>query len=140
MNPMYNMANTSKYWFTIYHSYYKDEQVSNPTRTSICVENCLYFGYNLGNFSTAFLFACNGGACTIQSGLVTNKGEPPKTFLYISHPDQPLSLLLGSTLKNTSSNICMLGNLKYAIICKWSFSLATYQIQQDTNEKSKTSK
>ena len=85
----------------------------------------------------AFLFACDDGACAIEPDLVTKKGELPRISLYISYSDQPPSLLLSSTLKNAPSDVCMLGNSKYAIICKWLFSSAIYQIQQGINEKGK---
>lgn len=63
---------------------YSNHFVNNQTRTSICSASCLYFGYNLGSFEnllTAFLFACNTGACTIKPGLVTRKKELQKTLL-----------------------------------------------------------
>ena len=107
--------------FATYHPHYKDILVSNPTRTFVCAASCLYFGYwlgSLGNLLTASLFARDGGACTAEPGLVTKKGEPPRTSLDISHPDQPPSLLLGSTLKNAPSDVCMLGNSGYATMCK----------------------
>lgn len=66
---------------------YSNSLVSHPTQSSICTVSYLYFRYclgNLGNLSTAFLFACNGGACVTESGLITKKGELPKTSLHLS--------------------------------------------------------
>lgn len=129
--------------FATYYPYYKDILVSNLTRIFIYAASCLYFGYwlgSLGNLSTTSLFIHNCGVCTVQSGLVTKNKEPSRTSLYISHPDQLLSFLLGLTLKNAPSNIFMLSNSKYTIMCKWLFSSVTYQIQQSTNKKNKISK
>ena len=127
--------------FATYHPHYKDILISNPTQTFVCAASCLYFGYwlgSLGNLSTASLFARDGGAGTAEPGLVTKKGELPRTSLHIFHPDQPPSLLLGSTFsKNAPSDVCMLGKSKCATMCEWPFSSATYQIQQGTNEKGK---
>ena len=90
------------------------------------------------NLSAASQIARHYGTGTAEPGLVTKKGEPPRTSLHISHPDQPPSLLLGSTLsKNAPSDVCMLGKSKCATMCEWPFSSATYQIQQGTNEKGK---
>ena len=115
--------------FAIYHLYYKNIFVNNPTRTFVCIANCFYFKYwlgSLGNLLTASLFARDGRAYITKPGLIIKKRKPPKTFLYIFYPDQPSFFLLGSILKNTPSDICMLGNSEYTIMCKWLFSLATY--------------
>lgn len=81
MNPLHDIPDTGKYWFAIYYLHYKDEQVSNLTRTFIYITNYLYFGYNLSNLSTASLFTRDDRACTTKSGLVTKKKELPKTAL-----------------------------------------------------------
>lgn len=65
---------------------YNDELASNPTQTSVCITSCLYSGYSLdslGNLSTTALFAHNNEACTIEPGLVTKKGELPRTSLHL---------------------------------------------------------
>lgn len=107
--------------FNTFHLHYKDILVINSTRTFVCAVSCFYFGCwlsNLGNFLMVSFFAHYSRVYIVLPGLVTKKGEPPKTLLHISHLDQPLSLLLNSTFKNAPNNICMFGNLKYAIMCK----------------------
>lgn len=108
---------------------YSDELVSNPTRTFACAASCLCFGYSLGrlgNLSTASLFARDGGACAAEPGLVTKKGEPPRTSLHlISHPLPPPSLLLGSTLSKMRPVMFVCSAMpKCATMCEWPFSSA----------------
>ena len=55
------------------------ELVSDPTRTLACAENHLYFLYSLGKTSAASLLARDGGACAARTGLVAEKGEPPRS-------------------------------------------------------------
>lgn len=127
--------------FATYHPYYKYIFISNQNQTFVYIASCLYFRYwldnwsSLDNFLTTSLFAYDGEVCTAKPGLVRKNREPPKTFLHITHPDQHPSLLLSLTLKNTLSNVCMLGNSEDAIICKWPFNLITNQIQQSINKK-----
>ena len=98
--------------FAAHHPYYKDKLVGNPTRSFVCAANSLYFLCNLGNLSVAFLLTCNGGACVVEPGLVTKKGEPPRTSLYLIFcPFQPPSLLSSTLSKCTA-------------ISKWQHNLA----------------
>ena len=97
MNPLHDMPDTGKHWFAIYHLHYKDEQVNNPIRNSVCTANCLHFGYNLGNLSTASPFARDGGAYATEPGLVTKKGEPPRITLDLSNLQSP-SLFFSLTI------------------------------------------
>lgn len=124
--------------FATHHPHFKDKLVGNPIRTFVCDANCLYFLCAWNNLSAAYFLTYNGGTFIVEPGLVTTKGEPPRTFLHLFFlPDQPLSLLFGLTSKNAPSDVFILGKSKYATICKWPFSSAIYQIQQSTNEKGK---
>ena len=92
--------------FATYHPHYKETIVSNSTWTFVCTTDCLYFSYDWSNFfsygwnnlSTAFYLAHIDGFCTAEPGLVTKKGELPRTFIYLSNPLQSLSLLLISMI------------------------------------------
>ncbi len=65
--------------FGTHHLHYNDKVVANPTRTF-----GLYFLCNFGNLSTTSpILAGDGRACDTEPGLVTKKGEPPRTFLYL---------------------------------------------------------
>ncbi len=65
--------------FGTHHLHYNDKIVANPTRTF-----GLYCLCNFGNLSTTFpILAGNNKACDTEPGLVTKKGKPPKTFLYL---------------------------------------------------------
>lgn len=71
----------------IYHLHYKNK-LSNPTQTLVCTISSLYFGCSLGslgNLSTVSLFGHDGRVCVTKLGLVSKKGELPKTALYFSH-------------------------------------------------------
>ncbi len=111
IKPLHDVPETSANCFAIYHLHYKDEQVSNPIRTSVCAANCLYFGYNLDNLSMASPFTRDGRACTTEPGLVTKKGEPPRTALDLSNL-QSLSLLFSLMI------------FKYALVSGWQLSSA----------------
>lgn len=124
-----NVPEASTTRFATYHLHYKDKVVNNPTRTFICTAICLLFGYSLaslGNLSTASLFVCDGGACATEPGLITKKGEPPRTSLHLfSNVFQPPSLLLSSTLSEIRLAISgYLTMSKCAAMCKWQPSLA----------------
>ncbi len=114
------MPKTSANCFAFYYLHYKDEQVSNLIRTSVCAVNCLHFGYNLGNLSTASPFTRDGRACTTKLGLVTRKGEPPRTALDLSNL-QSLSLLFSLTI------------FEYALVSGWQLSstLASFSMLAD---------
>lgn len=65
INPLYNMPDINKYWFAIYHLYYKKKQVNNPNWTLIYAANNFYFLFNFNNLSAAFFFfASNCRICT----------------------------------------------------------------------------
>ena len=100
-----SLSDNSFYWiirFATYHLHYKEKIVSNLTWTFICTTACLYFSYgwsNLflydwNNLSSVFFFAHNDNSYTSGPGLVTKKGELPKTFIYFSALLQCLSLKL----------------------------------------------
>ena len=79
MKPLYGVAEVGNHCFATYHPHYKDKLV--------------------GNLSTAFLFARDGEACDTKPGLVTKKGEPPRTSLHVpSDALQLLSFMLSLTL------------------------------------------
>lgn len=59
----------------------KDE-IRNPGTNTAYEKSCLA----AENLSMASSIA-HGGTSTAKPGPVTKKGEPPKTFLYISQPD-----------------------------------------------------
>ncbi len=118
-----------KYWFTIYHPHYKDEQVKNPIRSFVYATNCLYFGYNLGNLSTASLFTHDGRTCTTEPGPVTKKGKTPKTTLDLSN-------------LQSSSLFFSLMIFKDALVSGWQLSsaLASFLILADYPSVKLTSK
>ena len=111
MNPLHDMWDTGKHLFTIYYPHNKDKEVNNPTQTFVCATNYLYFEYNLGNFSMAFSFVCDGKACTTELGLVTKKREPSRTALDLSNHFQSPSLLFSLTI------------FKCTLISEWQFRL-----------------
>lgn len=89
------------------------------------------------NLLAPTLIACYGGISTTKLGLIIKKREPLRTFLHIHYFDKLSALLLGLTLKNMLSDVYILRNSRCKIIFRWLFSLAIYQIEQDTNEKGK---
>ena len=91
MKPLYNMPEDNNLLFTTYHPHYKEKIVSNPTRTFVCIANCLYL-YGLCNLSMASLFAQHGDACTAKPGLVNKKEKLHRTSLHLLfHAFQPSS-------------------------------------------------
>ena len=79
MKLPYCIPKAGKHWFVVYHPHYKDKFV--------------------GNLLTLFLFTCHGGACNTKPGLVTKRGKPPKTSLYLlSDALQLLSFMFSLTL------------------------------------------
>ena len=112
--------------FATYHPHYKDKLVGNPSRIFVCAANCLYFLYGWRNLSAAFFLGHDGGAWIAEPGMVTKKGELPRTFLHlISHSLQPPSLLLGSTLSKIRPVMFICSAMsKCATICEWPFSSA----------------
>lgn len=104
---------------TTHHPHYKDKLVGNLTWTFVCAANCPCFLYSLNNLSATFFLAYNGDTFTVKPGSIIKKREPLRTSLYLLfHRDQPLSLLLGFTLKNASSDIYTFGNSKCATMYK----------------------
>lgn len=90
----------------IYHLYYKDKLVDNPTQSFVYVANSLHFLYNWRNLLTTSLFTYNNVYITKLS-LVIKIKELPRTFLYlISCPLQALFLF----------NLIL---SKYTIMSKW---------------------
>lgn len=90
-------ANTNQ--FTTYYPYYKNKIIGNPTWTFVYATNCLYFLSNLSNLLMTSLFTCYITTYTALPDLVTKKGKPSKTSLYLlSHLFQPLSFLFSSML------------------------------------------
>ena len=65
----------------------------------------------------AFFLAHNGNAYNAELGLVTQKGEPPRTSLYfLFHTLQPPSLLFGfDVFQNTPGNVKMYDNVQMKI-------------------------
>lgn len=119
--------------YTLYLDKKKDE-IKNLGTNKASKKSCLVSEI----LSTASQIACHYGIGIVELGQVTKKGKPPRNSLHISHYDQLLFLLLSWTLsKNVPNNVYILGKSKCTIMCKWLFSLATYQIQQSTNEKNK---
>lgn len=82
----------------------------------------------VGNLSTDTLIIYYSSTGIAKPSLITEKGELLRTFLYIFYPNQLPSLLLGSILKYTLSDVYILGNSRYAIMFRSLFSLAIYQI------------
>ena len=101
MKLPYCISEAGKHWFAVYHPDYKNKLV--------------------GNLSTAFLFACDGGACDTKPGLVTKKGEPPRTSLHLlSDALQLLSFMLSLTLsKMRPAMFEYLAMFKYAPMSEW---------------------
>lgn len=133
IKPLYDVSETSTNRFTIYHLYYKEKIVSNPTRTFVCVINYLYFLSNLGSFSRASLFACDSRAYAIELGPVIKKGELPRTFLYpLSHLSQPLSLFFSLTIFECA----LISGLQLSLTLASFSLLADYLSLKLTDEKS----
>ena len=84
---------------------------------------CFLSGWN--NLSTASLFARDGGACATEPGLVTKKGEPPRTSLLLSDAFQPPSLIFSSTLSEMRPAM-----LRCAAMSAWQLSstLASFSL------------
>lgn len=96
---LHDMPEASTNRFTIYHPYYKEKIVSNPTRTFVYAINYLYFLGNLDSLSTASLFAYDSRAYTTEPGPVIKKRELPRISLYLlSHLSQPLFPLFNLTI------------------------------------------
>ncbi len=127
--PLHDVPEASTTLFAIYHPYYK-EKLGITESTIELVTN-----------SAASLFAYNSGACTVQPGLVAKKGEPPKTFVYSSHPFQARSLYFSLTLSEICSTISKCApmstwQLRFKcapIMSKWQFSstLASFLLLAD---------
>ena len=126
MTPLHDVLDASKHWFAIYHPHYKDKFVGNPTRAFVCATNCLYFLCGWSNLSAAFFLAHDSGAYTAEPGLVTKKGEPPRTSLHLlsrlpSLPSLLFSLKLSKRRLAISECLAM---SECATISEWQLSLS----------------
>ena len=98
INPLHDVPEASTTRFAIYHSLYKDKLVGNPPRKIVSAANCLYFLCGWNNLPAAFFFAHDSGTCGAEPGIVTKKGEPPRTSFHRSQLPSLSSLpLLSST-------------------------------------------
>ena len=114
IKPLYSIPEAGKNKFTTYHPHYKEKLGITESTKELVTD------------SAASTFACDSGACATKPGLVTKKGEPPRISLhFISHPLQPPSLLLGSTLSKMRPVMFVCSAIsKYATMCEWPFSSA----------------
>ena len=131
--------------FATYQLHYKEKIISNATWTFVCAVNCLYFLCSWSNLSAVFFLAHNGGACTIEPGLVIKKRKPPRTFLYLfSYFPLLPSLLFNLTLFKMGPAISeYLAISKCATMSEWQLShsaLASFSSLADYSSIMLTSK
>ena len=104
---------------------YKNKFVGNPTRAFVCAINYLYFLRGWSNLLAAIFLAHNSGAYTAEPGLVTKKGEPPRTSLHLLSRLLLLPSLLFS-LKLSKMRLAIfecLAMSECATITEWQLSL-----------------
>ena len=79
LGSSFDMPEASITWFATYHLHYKNKYVGNPSRTFVCVANCLYFLCDWRNLSAAFLLGYAG----LLNQKSLSKKENRQELLYI---------------------------------------------------------